>query len=288
MLPNETQACAYISITQDVIYESNETFCVTVTSSHPVGIFQPEECQIIITIMDDIGKSSQCFCCIIMWHAILLGCISYYADIMIIADTSTIIAFYMSLLKEFILNVTDQYPVSSRETNIGLMRFTTSSTMIDIDVNQITNKTQLLNTIDGIHFGQPLDGAPTNNFNFDQPPHSSGSTHKYAITTGLDNLRDNGRSDARDIVMFITEGWPDSHSQSARSIAAEARRNGTAIYGVYIGESQIGRLEIANISDPGRAFFVPSQAELNSVVNGFIREACSRKFILIFLPVLVT
>lgn len=61
MLPNEIQACAYIGITQDVIYEPNETFCVTVTSSHPVGIFQPEECQIIITIMDNIGKSSHAF-----------------------------------------------------------------------------------------------------------------------------------------------------------------------------------------------------------------------------------
>ena len=208
---------------------------------------------------------------------------------MIIADTSTIIAFYMSLLKEFILNVTDQYPVSSRETNIGLIRFTTSSTMVDINVNQITNKTQLLNTIDGIRFGQPLDGAPTNDFNFDQPPHSSGSTHKHAIATGLDNLRDNGRSDARDIVMFIMEGWSDSsRSQSARSIAAEARRNGTAIYGVYIGESQIGRSEIARISDPGRAHFVTSYVELNSVVNGFVREACSRKFILIILSTPVT
>ena len=205
---------------------------------------------------------------------------------MIIADTSNILAFF---LREFVLNVTDQYPVSSRETNIGLIRFfTADSTTVDINVNQITNKTQLLNTIDGLHFNQPLYGAPTNDLNFDKPPPTSGSTHKHAMTTGLDNLRDNGRSDARDIVMFITEGWPNSPSHSARSIAAEARRNGTAIYGVYIGESQIGRLEIANISDPGRAFFVPSQAELNSVVNGFIREACSRKFILIFLPVLVT
>ena len=271
MLPNETQACAYIGITQDVVYEPNETFCVTVTSSHPVGIFQPEECQIMITIVDDIGKSSQCFCCIYCDTPLLLGCISYYADIMIIADTFNIVPQYMSLLKEFILNVTDQYPVSSRETNIGLIRFTTSSTMVDINVNQITNKTQLLNTIDGIRFDQPLDGA-----------------HKHAIKTGLDNLRDNGRSDARDIVMFITEGRIDLHSKSARSIVAEAHHNGTAIYGVYIGESQIGRSEIARISDPGRAHFVTSYVELNSVVNGFVREACSRKFILIILSTPVT
>lgn len=206
---------------------------------------------------------------------------------MIIADTFNIVPQYMSLLKEFILNVTDQYPVSSRETNIGLIRFTTSDiSKVDIDVNQITNKTKLLNTIDGIHFGQLFYGAPTNDLNFDQPPHSS--PHKHAITTGLDNLRDNGRSDAQDIVMFITEGWPNLPSHSARGIATEARRNGTAIYGVYIGKYQIGRSEIANISDPGRAFLVTSYIELNSVVNGFVRKACSRKLILIILSTPVT
>ena len=57
MLPNQTEACVFITVVQDILYdELNEEFCVTVTSSYQVGIFKPVECQINVTIIDDIGK----------------------------------------------------------------------------------------------------------------------------------------------------------------------------------------------------------------------------------------
>ena len=57
MLPNHTEACVFITVVQDILYnELNEEFCVTVTSSYQVGIFKPVECQINVTIINDIGK----------------------------------------------------------------------------------------------------------------------------------------------------------------------------------------------------------------------------------------
>ena len=57
MLPGQTEACVFITVVQDILFnEPNEEFCVTVTSSYQVGIFKPVECQIKVTIIDDIGK----------------------------------------------------------------------------------------------------------------------------------------------------------------------------------------------------------------------------------------
>ena len=165
-------------------------------------------------------------------------------------------------LTDFLLTVTSQYPVSPTETNIGLVQFSTAErTVVSISINEITNKTELLDAI---------------NVSITYTHHNF---HKDAMTIALDDLRYNGRSNARDIIMFITDGRPSPPSQSARSITAEARSNGTAIYGIFIGSDQLGKEEIANISSSGRAFLASNVDELNGIINGFVREICNCKLI---------
>ena len=184
-----------------------------------------------------------------------VGCVSYYADIMLVVDES------VESLTDFLLNITSQYPVSPTETNIRLVQFSAARRMVRISINEITNESDLLDAIN-------VDKTNTR-LNF----------HKDAMTIALDDLRYNGRSNARDIIMFITDGWPSPPSQSARSIAAEARSNGTAIYGIFIGSDQLGKEEITNISSSGRAFLASNVDELNGIINGFVREICNCKLI---------
>ena len=57
MPPGDTEVCAHISIVKDTIFdEPNEQFCINVTSNVSVGIFHPAECQITVTIIDEMGK----------------------------------------------------------------------------------------------------------------------------------------------------------------------------------------------------------------------------------------
>ena len=162
-------------------------------------------------------------------------------------------------LTDFLLNVTSQYPVSPTETNIRLVQFSAARRMVRISINEITNENELLDAIN-------VDITNTR-LNF----------HKDAMTMALDDLWHNGRSNARDIIMFITDGRPSPPSQSARSIAAEARSNGTAVYGIFIGSDQLGKEEIANISSSGRAFLASNVDKLNGIINGFVREICNCK-----------
>ena len=61
MLPGQTEACVFITVVQDILFnELNEEFCVTVTSSYQVGIFKPVECQINVTIIT-LQKMNCCF-----------------------------------------------------------------------------------------------------------------------------------------------------------------------------------------------------------------------------------
>ena len=165
-------------------------------------------------------------------------------------------------LTDFLLTVTSQYPVSPTETNIGLVQFSTAErTVVSISINEITNKTEFLDAINV------------------SMTYSHHNFHKDAMAIALDDLRYNGRSNAHDIIMFITDWRPYPFSQSARSIAAEARSNGTAIYGIFIGSDQLGKEEIANISSSGRAFLASNVDELNDIINGFVREICNCKLI---------
>ena len=54
--PGETEVCVNISITRDNIEENNETFCVDLSSNNPAVQFQPNTCQSMVTILDEISK----------------------------------------------------------------------------------------------------------------------------------------------------------------------------------------------------------------------------------------
>ena len=193
----------------------------------------------------------------------LLGCVRYLADIMIVADESTSInQTFMIRLKEFVLDLARQFPVSDTQTHVGVMRFSTPRrTQVDIKVNQFTNKTELITAIDNIPFERDGRGAST--------------YHMLAMMTALEELQKNGRKDVDDIIILVTDGLPQPETQSARSIAAEARKNGTTIYGVFVGVAGVEekqRAEIRNISD--RAFEVDDFNALGSIVNNVTSEEC--------------
>ena len=48
--------CVSISIIQDNLQESNETFCVDLSSNDSAVQFQPNTCQSMVTIVDEISK----------------------------------------------------------------------------------------------------------------------------------------------------------------------------------------------------------------------------------------
>ena len=55
--PGETRACTQIEVVEDTIdNENDEQFCVNITSDNPVIRYQPPECQIMVTIIDNIRK----------------------------------------------------------------------------------------------------------------------------------------------------------------------------------------------------------------------------------------
>ena len=57
ILPGQTRACTTIEVVEDTIDRENpEQFCVNITSDNPVIRYQPPECQIMITIIDNIRK----------------------------------------------------------------------------------------------------------------------------------------------------------------------------------------------------------------------------------------
>ena len=56
LAPGHTEACVNISITQDTEDESDEQFCVNVTTDNAAIKFQPSNCQIIVTIKDYRSK----------------------------------------------------------------------------------------------------------------------------------------------------------------------------------------------------------------------------------------
>ena len=185
---------------------------------------------------------------------------------MIVADESTSInQTFMIRLKEFVLALAEQFPVSDTQTHVGVMRFSTPGrTRVDIKVNQITNKTQLITAINNIPFERDGRGART--------------YHMLAMMTALEELQKNGRKDVDDVIILVTDGLPQPPEQSARSIAAEARKNGTTIYGVFVGIAENGRAEIRNISD--RAFEVDDFNALGSIVNNVTSEECQSELLL--------
>ena len=188
---------------------------------------------------------------------------------MIVADESRSISYtFMIRLKEFVLDLARQFPVSDTQTHVGVMRFSTPErTQVDIKVNQITNKTELITAIDNIPFEGDGRGAAT--------------YHMLAMMTALEELQKNGRKNVDDVIILVTDGFPQPDTQSARSIAAEARKNGTTIYGVYVGSGEMaeeGRAEIRNISD--RAFEVDDFNALGSIVNDVTSEECQSELLL--------
>ena len=59
MKPGETEACVRVSPRQDTIDdEPDEQFCVNVTSNNSAVVFQPRDCQIMVTIVDSKRKNN--------------------------------------------------------------------------------------------------------------------------------------------------------------------------------------------------------------------------------------
>ena len=56
--PGDNELCVNIDIIQDNIQESNETFCVDLTSNDSAVQFQPGTCQSMVTILDESSKST--------------------------------------------------------------------------------------------------------------------------------------------------------------------------------------------------------------------------------------
>ena len=55
--PGDNEVCVNVDIIQDNIQESNETFCVDLTSNDSAIQFQPGTCQVMVTILDESSKS---------------------------------------------------------------------------------------------------------------------------------------------------------------------------------------------------------------------------------------
>ena len=71
----ETEVCVNVSIVRDNIGESNETFCVDLSSNDSAVQFQRETCQSMVTIIDDISKSTI--------SIVLIMTLSYQQDVSI-------------------------------------------------------------------------------------------------------------------------------------------------------------------------------------------------------------
>ncbi|XP_019849170.1 PREDICTED: uncharacterized protein LOC100641243 [Amphimedon queenslandica] len=245
--PGQTRACTQIEVVQDTIdNENDEQFCVNITSDNPVIRYQPPECQIMVTIIDNIR------------------CISYRSDIMIVLDESRSITPESNyiLLKNFVLNLTRQFPISETQTHIGLVRFSTESrTRVIIQLTEFFDGDALRNRIDSeLNPSDDRRGGETR--------------HNLAMMEAHDEFHARGRSDVRQVIMLLTDGEPDPSSASAREISAEIRADGIDIYGVFIGSDQDGINEIRNISTRGRAFPVNDFNALTDVLDDLIRDEC--------------
>ena len=175
----------------------------------------------------------------------------------------------------------NQYRISDIETNLGLIHFSTSErTQVDIRVNQYTNATQ-------------LKSAVNETFRNIRSVNRGHETHQLeALQLAVNELKANGRPKAHDVIIFITDGIPEPKNQSAVEFSREIRKNGTSIYGVFVGHSALNReegiREIQQLSTTGSAFTVNQFADLLNIVDDIIRVNCTCKLPFVLLSVLTS
>lgn len=184
---------------------------------------------------------------------------------MLVIDESTSITSHnMTVIQRFVERLIAAYRVSAIESNIGLIRFSTSArTRVDIPVNRFTDREELLEAVRAINFAERGRGNETH--------------HKEAIQLATRELQNNGRRDASDFIIFVTDGHPEPASQSARTVAATAKAANISIYGIYIGGNETEVAEVTAVSSPGRVFPIANFDALNNVLDDVIRRNCTCK-----------
>lgn len=180
---------------------------------------------------------------------------------MLVVDESlSITPDNMWVLKDFVVSFVRAQRVSVTETNIGLIRFsTTSRTHIDVRVNQITDGEVLANFVNGLDF--------TSN-------RGNETHHLEAMMLAVKDLEENGRPNAQNVIILLTDGLPEPLTQSARSFAEMTRRNGTSIYGVHLGVLA-GFEEVQAVADPERSFGIANFQGLNAILNNLLETNCT-------------
>ena len=177
---------------------------------------------------------------------------------------SSIEAFH---IKQFALDFVNQYPsISETTTNIGLIRFSSPDKIkYDISLHQFLDKDALLNAINNIHF------------HFDR---GSFTHHLDAMKLALQEL-ETGRPEARDVIIFVTDGEPYPKNQSAIAISKDAHDNkNITIFGILIKPTTTSIEEIRQVSGNDTFFTIANTAGLSGLIPNLTRTECEGKYCL--------
>ena len=276
--PGQNKVCTDIIINQDSRHENNETFCVDLSSNNTAVHFQPDTCQVKVTIFDDISKSTISIydnVCINYYILFSIGCINYLSDIMLVLDVSESLSSGEALsIKSFALNFVKQYPsISETTTNIGLIRFSDANRLrVDIKLREFLDKDALINAINNIYFH-------INRGHF--------THHLDAMKLAIQEI-ETGRPEAQDIIIFVTDGLPHPKNQSAIAISKDARENkNITIFAILIKPTPKSIEEVRQISGNDTFFTVDAVSDLSDLIPDLIITNCERKYCLYKILVII-
>ena len=168
-------------------------------------------------------------------------------------------------IKSFALNFVRQYPsISQTTTNIGMIRFSDQGrTQVDIPLIEFNNKSQIEQKINNIDFRRDRGGK---------------TYHLLAMTLALEEIA-KGRSDARDIIILVTDGEPNPDNQSAIAISKDARENkNITIFGILIKPTPARIEEIRQISGNDTFFTIDRAADLTDLIADLTRTDCEGNY----------
>lgn len=199
---------------------------------------------------------------------------------LVVDESRSILQRDMIDLFVFLVGLVQEYRVSEDETQIGLILFSNEArTKVEIPLNRYHNQTELIDRITEIF--PPL---------YDNALMRGAETHHLrAMMLAVDELSKNGRDDASDFIVFLTDGIPEtippenSYTQSAVNFSRIVRDSGTTIIGIYAGSANRdqGTREIQQISSDGRAFSVNFD-ELNQITTEIVAANCTGNLKIIF------
>ena len=205
-----------------------------------------------------------------------LGCREVSSDLVILIDESTsILGDDFEVEKQFAFSIVNQFSVSQDRTHVAVIRFSnTERTQVISHLGDVNNPVTLKQIILAISNNDSSFGR------------GASTHHKDAMILARKQLRDRGRDGARQIIIMITDGFPEDQgskkgsnsSQSAIGEATSARSEGVEIFciGVFYPHTVVNATQelIAIAGDPDRVIVTNFESLNNSLTDRVIGEIC--------------